>query len=78
MIITDEQVRAARSLLKWPRIKLAFLSDIGVHLLKNIETGEGTVSATNLERVRAALESAGVIIVEENGEGPGVRLKKAK
>jgi hypothetical protein len=28
-------------------------------------------------RVRAALESAGVIFVEENGEGPGVRLRKA-
>ena len=30
----------------------------------------------NLELVRAALESAGVIFVEENGEGPGVRLSK--
>jgi len=27
--------------------------------------------------IRAALESAGVIFVEENGEGPGVTLKKA-
>jgi hypothetical protein len=27
-------------------------------------------------RVRAALESAGVIFVEENGDGPGVRLRK--
>jgi hypothetical protein len=26
--------------------------------------------------LRAALESAGVIFVEENGEGPGVRLRK--
>jgi hypothetical protein len=26
--------------------------------------------------VRAALEAAGVIFVEENGEGPGVRLRK--
>jgi hypothetical protein len=27
--------------------------------------------------IRAALEKAGVIFVEENGEGPAVRLKKA-
>ena len=27
--------------------------------------------------IRAALESAGVIFVDENGEGPGVRLRKA-
>jgi hypothetical protein len=26
--------------------------------------------------IRAALESAGVIFVDENGEGPGVRLRK--
>jgi hypothetical protein len=26
--------------------------------------------------VRERLESAGVIFVEENGEGPGVRLRK--
>jgi hypothetical protein len=27
--------------------------------------------------VRAALESAGVIFIDDNGEGPGVRLRKA-
>ena len=27
--------------------------------------------------VKSALESAGVIFVEENGEGPGVGLRKA-
>jgi hypothetical protein len=26
--------------------------------------------------MRAALEAAGVVFVEENGDGPGVRLKK--
>jgi hypothetical protein len=30
----------------------------------------------DLERARAVLESAGVIFVEENGEGPGVRPRK--
>jgi hypothetical protein len=34
--------------------------------------------ANNVAAVRAALESAGVIFVEENGEGPGVRLRKTK
>ena len=75
MTINGEQVRAARSLLGWPRIKLAFLSDIGVHVVKNIETSERTVSASSIERVRVVLESAGVIFVEESGEGPGVRLR---
>jgi hypothetical protein len=28
--------------------------------------------------IRTALEAAGVIFVEENGEGPGVRLRKVQ
>jgi hypothetical protein len=28
--------------------------------------------------IRRALEKAGVIFVEENGDGPGVRLRKGK
>jgi hypothetical protein len=36
------------------------------------------MTAANAASVRAALESAGVIFVEENGEGPGVRLRKEK
>jgi hypothetical protein len=31
-----------------------------------------------LNRARAALESAGVIFVEENGDGPGVRLEEGR
>jgi hypothetical protein len=30
----------------------------------------------NLAAIRAALEAAGVIFIDENGEGPGVRLRK--
>jgi hypothetical protein len=28
--------------------------------------------------MRTALEAAGIIFIEENGEGPGVRLRKMK
>jgi hypothetical protein len=28
--------------------------------------------------IRAALEAPGVLFVEENGEGPGVRLRKTQ
>ncbi|HEY8008619.1 MAG TPA: hypothetical protein VIE66_17915 [Methylocella sp.] len=31
-----------------------------------------------VEKLRAALESAGVEFIAENGGGPGVRLKKAR
>jgi hypothetical protein len=41
-----------------------------------MKTGAGFSKRLNLIAVRATLESAGVIFVEENGEGPGVRLSK--
>jgi hypothetical protein len=34
------------------------------------------LSPGNLTAIRAALEAAGVIFIDENGEGPGVRLRK--
>ena len=41
-------------------------------LLSEVRFRHGAAAA-----IRAALETAGVIFVEENGEGPGVRLRKA-
>ncbi len=32
----------------------------------------------NLDFVRGVLEAAGVIFVEENGEGPGVQLRQTQ
>jgi hypothetical protein len=42
-----------------------------------MEASEGPAAglANNVLAVRRALESAGVIFVDRNGEGPGVRLK---
>ena len=31
----------------------------------------------NADAIQRALEAAGVVFVEENGHGPGVRLRKA-
>jgi hypothetical protein len=36
------------------------------------------MTEANKEAVRRALESAGVAFINENGGGPGVRLRKAK
>jgi hypothetical protein len=45
--------------------------------LRTFESGERWSRLLNLDLVGERLESAGVIFVEENGEGPGVRLRKA-
>ena len=37
-----------------------------------------SIPETELKRSQAAFEAAGVIFIEENGEGPGVRMRKQK
>jgi len=74
--ITPEQVRAARRLLGWSRIRLASRIGVGEVSIAILEGGVRLPQKFDLNRARAALESAGVIFVEENGEGPGVRLRK--
>jgi len=36
-----------------------------------------TITEANCAAIETALETAGVIFVAENGEGPGVRLRKS-
>ena len=44
----------------------------------DFERDRRVVSSEAVAAIQRALESAGVIFVEENGEGPGVRLRKGK
>jgi transcriptional regulator with XRE-family HTH domain len=76
--ITASQLRAARSLIRWRAEDLAKASGVGVATIRRAESSHGIVTMTvpNVAAVRRALEAVGVIFVEENGEGPGVRLRK--
>lgn len=71
------QVRAARGLLGWSREQLSEASGVPMRTLDRFEGGQTTPRAAALTAIRTALEAAGVIFVAENGEGPGVRLRKA-
>ncbi|GLK85365.1 hypothetical protein GCM10017653_34350 [Ancylobacter defluvii] len=55
---------------------LAAAAGISTTALNNIERGAADPKASTLTAIQRALESAGVIFVAENGEGPGVRLRK--
>ncbi|WP_244436220.1 hypothetical protein [Sinorhizobium fredii] len=44
--------------------------------VKNIERGVTDSRMSTMQAIRSALEAAGVIFIDENGEGPGVRLRK--
>jgi transcriptional regulator with XRE-family HTH domain len=56
--------------------EVAELANIASNTVSRLEAGEELKPRT-VAAIRSALESAGVIFVDENGEGPGVRLCKA-
>ena len=55
---------------------LAKLADVSPDTIARLERGEELRPAT-IAAIRAALESAGVVFLPENGNGPGVALRKA-
>jgi transcriptional regulator with XRE-family HTH domain len=76
--LTSAQIRAARSLIRWRAEDLANESSIGVATIRRAELAEMSTSLTaaNDQAIRRALEAAGVEFIDENGGGPGVRLRK--
>ena len=75
-MISPTQIRGARAMLGMKQSELAEKAGISKTGLINIESGGSDPKASTLRAVQRALETAGVIFVEENGEGPGVRLRK--
>jgi len=78
-MLTSEQIRAARALLRMEQKDLAERSGVSLPTIKRLETQPGPLGAhgRTVDALRTALEAAGIIFVEQNGEGPGVRLRKA-
>jgi ribosome-binding protein aMBF1 (putative translation factor) len=76
--LTSPQIRAARGLLRWSAEDLAREAALGLATIRRAEGAEDETSMTvaNDLAVRRALESAGVEFIDENGGGPGVRLRK--
>lgn len=71
-------MRAARALLRWSADDLADRTKIGVATIRRAEAIDGQLATTesNQLAMRRAFEGAGVIFIDQNGEGPGVRLRK--
>jgi len=76
-MLTIEQLRGARGLLGWSQSKLAARAGLSLPTVKRVEVGLGPrVSDEARTKLRRALEIAGVEFIDENGGGPGVRLRK--
>ncbi len=72
------QVRMARAALNWSLADLAKASGVHRNTISNFETEKYAGEAEKVAAIRAALESAGVEFIAENGGGAGVRLRKAR
>ena len=70
------QCRAARALLDWSQKQLADAARVGVVTVRQFEKAAADPRNSTLDVIQRALEAAGVIFVDENGEGAGVRLRK--
>lgn len=71
------QIRAARHLIGLSQSEVATATGLSLPTIKRAESDRDvSVSADAIAAIRASLERAGVIFVAENGEGPGVRLRK--
>ena len=79
-MVTTRQIKAARALLSWSQADLAERSGISEPTVARLESADGELGGREdtAQRLRAAIEAAGVEFIDENGGGPGVRLKKAK
>ncbi|MCY1708404.1 helix-turn-helix domain-containing protein [Pannonibacter sp. SL95] len=71
------QCKMARVALGIGVRELAELAKVAPATISRLERGDELKPRT-VDAIRAALETAGVIFIDENGEGPGVRLKKIK
>ena len=69
------QSKMARIALGWGVRDLAKKANKSPNTIARLERGED-MRADTLAEVRSAFEKAGVVFIEQNGGGPGVRLKR--
>ncbi len=67
-------------MLRWSASKLSEMSGVSLPTISRMELSQGVPKSlsTNLQAIQNALEDAGVIFIDEDEEGPGVRLRKSR
>jgi predicted transcriptional regulator len=76
--VSIRQLKAARSLVGWSQEELAYAAQVSLPTIKRLEAADGVLGGreTTAQKIRIALERAGIEFIDENGGGPGVRLRK--
>lgn len=73
--MTPAQLRMARSALKIGVRDLSGMAGVTTATITRYENERGGLNDATRTKLRTALESAGVIFIDQNGNGPGVRLR---
>lgn len=76
-MLTGEQIRAARALIRMEQSRLADAAGLSLPTIKRLEAALGPISANTAteDAIRRAFSDAGVVFVEDDEAGPGVRLR---
>lgn len=77
-MITSDQIRAARSMLRWSGKELAEKSGIGFSTLMRLEVLEGVpgTQVKTLDAIKKTFELAGIEFIGTPESGAGVRWKE--
>lgn len=76
-MMQPSQCRMARAALKISVRELAKMAGVAANTITRFETGKSRGYADTVARIQNALENAGVEFIDENGGGPGVRLRRS-
>ena len=76
LMITPAQCRMARAALQWTVQELAAKAHVSRATVSRFELEQGPANQSTQALLRQTFEAAGVELIDENGGGPGVRLRK--
>lgn len=79
LLLTGEQIRAGRALLRLEQVELAKAAQVSLETIKRLEGMRGPVEANTrtVIAVAEAFEALGVVFDLGFGQGPGLRLVRS-
>ena len=79
-MITSDQIRAARALIRWSADDLANAAKVGIATIRRFETQDGVPAGQVrvLDAIKLTLEASGIEFLGSPEDGAGVRLRTKK
>ncbi len=75
--VSNRQIKAARALVGWSQEHLTAASGVSLPTVKRLESADGLLGGRpgTRDRLIDALARAGIVFIDEDGQGAGVRLR---